>query len=68
MRILPPIEEKMRRAVRDAQANDPLMTASVVQEHLEETFNRGFSRTYVKKLCDKVSRQALIEADHTQIA
>ena len=65
MRIL---EEKMQRAIRDAQAKDPIMTVSVMQEHLEETFNRGFSRTYVKKLCDKVSRQALIEADHTQIA
>ena len=65
MRIL---EEKMQRAIRDAQAKDPIMIVSVMQEHLEETFNRGFSRTYVKKLCDKVSRQALIEADHTQIA
>lgn len=67
MRILPPVEERLRREVRDARAKDPLITVSALAEILEKEFNRSFSRKYVAKLSDKVARQALIEADRTQI-
>src|SRR5437762_3799050 len=57
----------MRRAIRDARAADPLVTVVGLQKVLENRFNRGFSRTYVKKLADKVHRQSLIEADRTSL-
>jgi len=67
MRVLPPVEEKIRSTIRDAQAIKPLITVSELHEHLENTFGRGFSRKYVKKLSEKVHRQALIQADRTQL-
>jgi hypothetical protein len=67
MRILPPVEEEMRRAIRDARAADPLISVSGLEKVLEQRFNRGFSRKYIAKLADKVFRQALIEADRTSI-
>jgi hypothetical protein len=67
MRILPPVEEEMRRAIRDARAADPLISVSGLEQVLEKRFNRGFSRKYIAKLADKVLRQALIEADRTKI-
>jgi hypothetical protein len=57
----------MRRAIRDARAADPLISVSRLESVLEKRFNRGFSRMYVKKLADKVHRQALVEADRTQL-
>jgi len=57
----------MRRAIRDARAADPLISVAGLEQVLERRFNRGFSRTYVKKLAEKVLRQSLIEADRTKI-
>jgi hypothetical protein len=34
-----------------------------LQEHLEEKFDRTFSRRYIAKLATKVERQVLIDAD-----
>jgi hypothetical protein len=67
MRIVPAIEQEIKRAIRDAQALDPLITVSQLQKALEKKFNRTFDWTYLRKLHEKVSRQALIEADRTQI-
>jgi hypothetical protein len=67
MRIVPAIGQEIRRAIRDAQALDPLITVSQLQKALEKKFNRTFDWTYLRKLHEKVSRQALIEADRTQI-
>lgn len=67
MRILPPVEEEMRRVIRDARAADPLISVAGLEQVLEQRFNRGFSRKYVKKLADKVHRQAIMQADRTQI-
>jgi hypothetical protein len=67
MRILPPVEEQVRRAIRDERAKDPLISITKLQEKLERTFGREFRRTYLTKLSDKVGRQALVEIDSTKI-
>lgn len=67
MRILPPVEEKIRRTIRDARALDPLITVSGLQKTLEKKLGRTFTRKYIAKLADKVARQALIDADRTQV-
>jgi hypothetical protein len=67
MRVLPPVEEEIRRVVRDERAKDPLITVSGLEHALEEHFQRGFSHQYVSKIADKVAREALIVADRTQI-
>ena len=67
MRILPAIEEEIRRVVRDERAKDPLITVAGLEKALEEHFGRGFSHQYVSKIADKVAREALVVADRTQI-
>jgi hypothetical protein len=67
MRVLPPVEEEIRRIVRDARAKDPLITVSGLEKALEDHFQRGFSHQYVSKIADKVAREGLVEADRTQI-
>lgn len=67
MRILPPVEEEIRRVVRDARARDPLIRVAGLKDVLEKHFQRGFSHQYVSKIADKVAREALIELDRTQI-
>lgn len=67
MRILPPVEEEIRRIVRDERAKDPLITVSGLKAALENHFERGFSHQYVSKIADKVAREGLAEADRTQI-
>jgi hypothetical protein len=67
MRILPAVEEEIRRVVRDERAKDPLITVLGLEHALEKHFNRGFSHQYVSKIADKVARESLIVADRTQI-
>jgi len=67
MRNTPPVEDRIKRAIRDAQALDPLITITGMQETLEKRFNHSFSFYYVRKLMDKVARAALVDADRTQI-
>ena len=67
MKVLPPVEEKLRRVIRDARAADPLITVSGLEHVLEKHFQRGFSRRYIAKLADKVHRAALVDADRTQL-
>jgi hypothetical protein len=67
MRILPHIEEQIRRVIRDERAKDPLITVLGLEHALEKHFNRGFSHQYVSKIADKVARESLIVADRTQI-
>jgi hypothetical protein len=67
MRVLPPVEEEIRRAVRDARARDLLIRVAALKAILEEHFDRGFSHQYVSKIADKVAREGLIEADRTKI-
>lgn len=67
MRILPAVEEEIRRVVRDARAKDPLIRVAGLEAVLEKHFNRGFSHQYVSKIADKVAREGLMEADRSQI-
>jgi hypothetical protein len=67
MRVLPPVEEEIRRVVRDARAMDPLITVLALEKALEKHFERGFSHQYVSKIADRVARESLIDADRTQI-
>jgi hypothetical protein len=67
MRIVPAVEAELRREIRDARALDPLISVSALEQRLEKKFDRGFSYRYIAKLADKIARQALIEADRTQI-
>lgn len=67
MRVLPHVEEQIRRVIRDERAKDPLITVLGLEHALEKHFNRGFSHQYVSKIADKVAREALIIADRTQL-
>jgi hypothetical protein len=67
MRILPPVEEQIRRVIRDARAKDPLIRVAGLKDVLEAHFDRGFSHQYVSKLADKVMREGLVQADRTKI-
>jgi hypothetical protein len=67
MRVLPPVEEQIRRLIRDERAKDPLITVSGLEHALEKHFQRGFSHQYVSKIADKVSREGLIEMDRARI-
>jgi hypothetical protein len=58
MRIVPELDHKIRREIRDARAKDPLVSVVALQEQLEKQFNRTFSRKYITKLAFKVERQA----------
>jgi hypothetical protein len=67
MRIVPELDHKIRREIRDARAKDPLISVVALQEQLEKQFNRTFTRKYIAKLAFKVERKALEEADRTKI-
>lgn len=67
MRIKPPVEQEIRRAIRNARAKDPLITVVGLQEALERQFQREFSRAYLTKLNDKVARETRMEIDRAKI-
>jgi hypothetical protein len=67
MRILPAVEEEIRRVIRDERAKDPLITVGRLEKALEAHFNRGFAYNYVAKVADKVAREGLVEIDRTRI-
>jgi len=67
MRVLPPVEEQIRRIIRDERAKDPLIIVLGLEHALEAHFQRGFSHQYVSKITDKVAREGLIESDRTKI-
>jgi hypothetical protein len=67
MRIVPELDHKIRREIRDARARDPLISVVALQAQLEKEFNRTFTRKYIAKLAQKVERQGLVEADRTKL-
>jgi hypothetical protein len=67
MRIVPPIEQEIRRAIRDERAKKPLITIIELQHNLKRQFNREFSHYYLTKLAEKVSRETLVEIDRAKI-
>jgi hypothetical protein len=67
MRVLPPVEEEIRRIIRDERAKAPLIAVSGLGQALEKRFDRGFSRRCIAKVADKVARQSLLEIDRMKI-
>lgn len=67
MRIVPAIESKIRREIRDAKARDPLVSIVDLQAQLETKLNHTFSRAYLTRLARKVERQSLVDLDRTKI-
>lgn len=72
MKILQPQEEKMKLAIRDSIAIDPLISVSRLQDVL---FNKGFKSAnnqvltwhYIAKLVRKINREAAERADRTKV-
>jgi hypothetical protein len=67
MRIIPPVEQEIRRAIRDERARDPIIPVTKLQEKLERHFNRTFARDYLSKMNEKVARETLVEIDRAKI-
>lgn len=65
--ITPFFEDKIKRAIRDAMAYDPLMTQSGLIEHLNKKFDHSFSPQYVSRLLKKVIGQARHEFETAKI-
>lgn len=68
MKILPEFEEKIRRAIRDAYAIDPLMSVYSLQEMLETKFKRTFTRPYLTRQIKKLSGQMRHDLDHIKVS
>lgn len=66
-KLSPMYEEKLKRAIRDAYAIDPLITRASLMENLEKRFDHSFDHNYIRKLADKVTKQARLEADHMKV-
>src|SRR5271163_3550011 len=64
----PAYEEKIKRAIRDALAYDPLITQNALIEQLNRQFNHSFDFRYIRRLTDKVMGQAQIEVDRSQLS
>src|SRR5271156_2011876 len=62
-----PVEEALKRFIRDQRAIDPLISYGALVENVSKRFNREFDQRYIKKLTDKIERQMLIEVDRTKI-
>jgi hypothetical protein len=60
-------EDKIKRAIRDGFAYDPLLTQSALVDHLNERFNHSFDPRYIKRLTNKVMGQARAEIDRATI-
>ena len=64
----PAYEEKIKRAIRDALAYDPLLTQNALIEQLNRRFDHSFDFRYIRRLTDKVMGQAQIEVDRAQLS
>jgi hypothetical protein len=62
-----PVHDAIKRAIRDERAIDPLISYGELVEKVSKRFNRSFDQRYIKRLAEKVARQALVDADRTQI-
>ena len=62
-----PVEEALKRFIRDQRAIDPLISYGALVENVSKRFNREFDQRYIKKVTDKIERQMLIEVDRTKI-
>ena len=49
-----PVEEALKRFIRDERAIDPLISYGALVENVSKRFNREFDQRYIKKLTDKI--------------
>jgi hypothetical protein len=68
MKILPPAQEKMMRAIRDAIALDPLISIRSLQEVLERRSIKIASREYLTKLVWKLNRELSVNVDRQKLS
>lgn len=67
MKIVPAVEQEIRRAVRDERAKDPLIPITLLQKRLKDRFGREFDRDYLSRLSNKIARQTVVEVDRAKI-
>src|SRR5665213_2970940 len=60
-------EDKIKRAIRDALAFDPLLSQNALRESLERKFSHHFDHRYIRKLTDKVQGQSRDEIRRAKI-
>lgn len=60
-------EDKVKRAIRDAMAYDPLLKQTALVEHLDKKFNHSFDYGYISRLSKKVIGEARREFDTAKI-
>jgi hypothetical protein len=59
MRVLPDVEQRIRREIRNARARDPLITVSELTERLEKKFNHGLlPAPAVEKMVPQITSSA----------
>ena len=73
MKKLPPQEEKIKRAIRDAIVIDPLISVAKLQDALYDKGYRTANNSpldwdYVAKMRHKVHRQAVESVDHQEVS
>lgn len=61
-------EDKIKRAIRDFIALDPLLTQTALIEQLDRKFNHSFDHRYIKRLTTKVLGQSRDEITRATIA
>src|ERR1700730_7604858 len=60
-------EEKIKRAIRDALAHDPLLTQTGLIDRLNKLFERSFDHSYITRLTKKVVGQSRDEVHRATI-
>jgi hypothetical protein len=60
-------EDKVKRAIRDAMAYDPLIKQTQLVEYLDKKFNHSFDYAYISRLSKKVIGEARREFDTAKI-
>jgi hypothetical protein len=60
-------EDKVKRAIRDAMAHDPLLKQTALVEYLDKKFNHSFDYAYISRLSKKVIGEARREFETAKI-
>jgi hypothetical protein len=67
VRILPAVEEKIRRVVRDVRAKDPLIRVAGLKDVLENISTAASLTSTFQRSPTKLLGRGLMEADRTQV-
>jgi hypothetical protein len=66
-KMAPAFEDKVKRAIRDALAYDPLLTNTAMVERVSKQFKHHFAHQYIQRLTRKVSGQTRDEVHRAAI-